>query len=142
MGGVCCVLSCTFAALAPARSSRVTTRRFSGVRGLFTTVLTGNVNRRLGRKLCHRCLGHGRSVPIVHKGVSVPKAVGGGLTQGRILAYRCSRLSRGGLLGRVLGAAIVLLVHRTGIGTRCGDSLGGRVLFFSTISAVRPTSVG
>lgn len=141
MGGVCCVLSCTFAALGRSICRGVRGRSFSGVRGLFTTVLTGKVNLRLGRKLCQRCVGYIRSLAIIQKGVSVPKAVQGELRTQLTIAYSCSRLSRGGLLGRVLGSAILLVLERGSMSRGCGTRLGGRVLCFSRISRVRLSRV-
>lgn len=140
--GVCFVLACTFHRLGRGGCRRVTNRSFSGVRRLFTRVLVGNVSYRLGRNVLGRCVVHGSSLPALHKGLSLGIAVRGGLYEGRRVNYRCSRLSRGGVFGRVVGTAIFKLLGRKTVGGNRGAGLGGLVLFFSNVSVVRLDAMG
>lgn len=113
----------------------LTARGFRGATRLYTTVLSGNVDMRLGQNLKESCLPGSRSLSALRKGLGVSRSVGARALLGGRVVYACSRFSAGARFGRVVGSAVLVLLG-TGVAGAQGGDLQGLLLFFSSIGRV------
>lgn len=135
------MLSYAFQDLQPDRKDDVAGEDFERIHDLFTSILTKGISRQLKQGLHREYLSHTEDLTVLRGKIDLPGTMKNRLARRQSVSCEYDELSEDNLLNQVLKTTAMILLRHGDVSAEHRDELRKRMLFFSGVSEVDPSTI-
>lgn len=135
------MLSYAFTTLDQGDYEEIATEEFENIHNLFAAILSKGIGRQLKQGLYREYLSRKEDTVVARGKIDIPGTIQNKLARKRILTCEYDELSENNLLNQILKTTAMLLLRHTGVDTEYKNDLKKKMLFFSNVDTIDPSTV-
>ncbi len=135
------MLSYAFQTLNKSEYEDVAVEEFKDMHNLFATILAKGIGFQLKQGLYREYINRQENLSVMRGKINMPGTIRNRMARKQILTCEFDELSEDNLLNQVLKATVMLLLRHGSVKPEYKDDLKKKMLFFSNVDTVEPTSI-
>lgn len=135
------MLSYAFTTLTPSEDDEIAAEEFDNIHNLFAAILAKGIGQQLKQGLYREYLNRKEDVPMLRGKIDMPGTIKNRLARKQVLTCEFDELSENNLLNQILKTTVMLLIRHAKVDAEYKSDLKKKMLFFSGVDMIDPTSV-
>ena len=135
------MLSYAFQTLNKSEYEDVAVEEFEDMHNLFAAILAKGIGFQLKQGLYREYINRQENLSVIRGKINMPGTIRNRMARKQILTCEFDELSENNLLNQVLKTTVMLLLRHGSVKPEYKDDLKKKMLFFSNVDTVEPTSI-
>ena len=135
------MLSYAFTTLTPSEDDEIAAEEFDNIHNLFAAILAKGIGQQLKQGLYREYLNRKEDMPMMRGKIDMPGTIKNRLARKQVLTCEFDELSENNLLNQILKTTVMLLIRHAKVDTEYKSDLKKKMLFFSGVDVIDPTSI-
>ena len=135
------MLSYAFTTLTPSEDDEIAAEEFDNIHNLFAAILAKGIGQQLKQGLYREYLNRKEDMPMMRGKIDMPGTIKNRLARKQVLTCEFDELSENNLLNQILKTTVMLLIRHAKVDGEYKSDLKKKMLFFSGVDMIDPTSV-
>ena len=135
------MLSYAFTTLTPSEDDEIAAEEFDNIHNLFAAILAKGIGQQLKQGLYREYLNRKEDMPMMRGKIDLPGTIKNRLARKQVLTCEFDELSENNLLNQILKTTVMLLIRHAKVDGEYKSDLKKKMLFFSGVDMIDPTSV-
>lgn len=135
------MLSYAFTTLTPSEDDEIAAEEFDNIHNLFAAILSKGIGQQLKQGLYREYLNLKEDLPMMRGKIDMPGTIKNRLDRKQVLTCEFDELSENNLLNQILKTTVMLLIRHAKVNVEYKSDLKKKMLFFSGVDVIEPTSI-
>jgi len=135
------MLSYAFTTLTPSEDDEIAAEEFDNIHNLFAAILSKGIGLQLKQGLYREYLNRMEDMPMMRGKIDMPGTIKNRLARKQVLTCEFDELSENNLLNQILKTTVMLLIRHAKVNAEYKSDLKKKMLFFSGVDVIDPTSI-